>query len=239
MTLWLAPGMNIHRNPLCGRNFEYYSEDPLLTGMCAAADTKGVQSRPGIGTTIKHFAANSQEDNRMFSNAHISERALREIYLKGFEITVKTSQPMSIMSSYNLLNGTHTANHYDLLTSAARDEWGFAGLVMTDWFTSQDPSFMFGAAVHKYPISSSPLCIKAGNDLQMPGCQKNVDDIVEAVEHPEKAGEEALTLGELQACAARILNVIARSSCYEGSAPYGEQFGELLWIGRCERGEKF
>lgn len=239
VTLWLAPGMNIHRNPLCGRNFEYYSEDPLLTGMCAAADTKGVQSRPGIGTTIKHFAANSQEDNRMFSNAHISERALREIYLKGFEITVKTSQPMSIMSSYNLLNGTHTANHYDLLTSAARDEWGFAGLVMTDWFTSQDPSFMFGAAVHKYPISSSPLCIKAGNDLQMPGCQKNVDDIVEAVEHPEKAGEEALTLGELQACAARILNVIARSSCYESSAPYGEQFGELPWIGRCERGEKF
>ena len=175
----------------------------------------------------------------MFSNAHISERALREIYLKGFEITVKTSQPMSIMSSYHLLNGTHTANHYDLLTSAARDEWGFAGLVMTDWFTSQDPSFMFGAAVHKYPISSSPLCIKAGNDLQMPGCQKNVDDIVEAVEHPEKAGEEALTLGELQACAARILNVIARSSCYESSAPYGEQFGELPWIGRCERGEKF
>lgn len=116
---------------------------------------------------------------------------------------------------------------------------GFAGLVMTDWFTSQDPSFMFGAAVHKYPISSSPLCIKAGNDLQMPGCQKNVDDIVEAVKHPEKAGKEALTLGELQACAARILNVIARSSCYEGSAPYGEQFGELPWIGRCERGEKF
>ena len=108
----------------------------------------------------------------MFSNAHISERALREIYLKGFEITVKTSQPMSIMSSYNLLNGTHTANHYDLLTSAARDEWGFAGLVMTDWFTSQDPSFMFGAAVHKYPISSSPLCIKAGNDLQMPAARR-------------------------------------------------------------------
>jgi beta-glucosidase len=122
VTLWLAPGMNIHRNPLCGRNFEYYSEDPLLTGTCAAAITHGIQANAGIGTTVKHYAVNNQEDNRFFSNSHVSERALREIYLKGFEIAIKTSQPMSVMSSYNLLNGIHTANHYDLLTAALRDE---------------------------------------------------------------------------------------------------------------------
>ncbi|HWT75367.1 MAG TPA: glycoside hydrolase family 3 N-terminal domain-containing protein [Mobilitalea sp.] len=234
VTLWLAPGMNIHRNPLCGRNFEYYSEDPLLTGMCAAADTKGVQKFPGIGTTIKHYAVNNQEDNRFFSNSHVSERALREIYLKGFEIAAKTSQPMSVMSSYNLLNGIHTANHYELLTSVLRDEWGFAGFVMSDWFTSQNISFLVGEEEHKYPISSSPLCIKAGNDIQMPGCQQNVDDIVEAVDAKENSVPYPLTLGELQYCALNILKSVRQSSCYEGAKPYREQFGELPWIMKVE-----
>jgi len=230
VTLWLAPGMNIHRNPLCGRNFEYYSEDPLLTGMCAAADTRGIQGHPGIGTTIKHFAANNQEENRFFTNAHVSERSLREIYLKGFEIAVKTAQPMSIMSSYNLLNGFHTANHYDLLTAVLRDEWGFAGFVMTDWFTSQDVSFLSGKGEHKYPISSSVLCIKSGNDLQMPGCQQNVEDIILAVNAEEGTDESVLTLGELQYCALNILRIIKQSACYKGAGSYTKRFRELHWV---------
>ena len=203
--LWLAPALNIHRNPLCGRNFEYYSEDPLVAGKAAAAITRGVQSHKGRGTTIKHFAANSQEDNRYFTNSHIRERAIREIYLKGFEIAVREAQPMSIMTSYNLLNGVHTANSYDLLQAAARDEWGFAGFIMTDWFTSQDqPGFMGG---HKaiYPISASTGCIHAGNDVQMPGCQGNVDDIVEAVRTGKEIDGYRITLADLQQGAANVI----------------------------------
>ena len=207
VTLWLAPGMNIHRNPLCGRNFEYYSEDPVLTGLCAATETKGVQSQKGKGTTIKHFAGNNQEDNRMFTNAHISERALREIYLKGFEIAVKTAQPYAIMTSYNLINGVHSANNYDMLQNIARDEWGFEGLVMTDWYTSQDTTEMgMVSPSGKYSHSSSVQCIKAGNDLQMPGCQQNVDDIVEAVNE----GKE-ITKADLQRCAKHILSVALKT----------------------------
>ena len=118
--LWLAPGMNIHRNPLCGRNFEYYSEDPLVSGMTASAIVRGVQSIAGRGATIKHFACNNQEDYRMGSDSILSERALREIFLKGFEIAVRDAQPMAIMTSYNMINGIHAANHYDLCTKAAR-----------------------------------------------------------------------------------------------------------------------
>lgn len=198
--LWLAPGMNIHRNPLCGRNFEYYSEDPLVAGLCAAADTRGVQKHPGKGTTIKHFALNNQEDNRTFTNAHVTERALREIYLKNFEIAVKESQPMSIMTSYNLINGIHSANNKDLLTTIARCEWGFQGVVMTDWGTTGEDM-----QPHKYSCSSAAGCIKAGNDLTMPGSQKDVDVIVNAVLHPETEKEYPLSLSELQSCAKHIL----------------------------------
>jgi beta-glucosidase-like glycosyl hydrolase len=205
--LWLAPAMNIHRNPLGGRNFEYYSEDPILSGKCAAAITKGVQCYPGQGTTLKHFAANNQEDNRLLNNSHLSERALRELYLKGFEIAVKESKPLAIMTSYNLLNGTHTANHYDLLQSAARDEWGFNGLIMSDWNTSVN---VFGDNKYKYPISSSPMCIQAGNDLQMPGAQENVEDIIKAVDKNGGEMDFPITLGDLQYCALNILKVIVQ-----------------------------
>ena len=208
--LWLAPALNIHRNPLCGRNFEYYSEDPLISGSFAAAMTRGVQKHAGKGTTIKHFAVNNQEDNRYFVNAHVCERAMREIYLKGFEIAVTEAQPLSVMTSYNLLNGVHTANHYELIQSMARDEWGFEGFVMTDWFTSQKVPALTGKFEPKYGISASTGCIAAGNDIQMPGCQKNVDDIVHAVQSGEVIDGYKITLADLQYNAANIIRVIAK-----------------------------
>lgn len=207
--LWLAPALNIHRNPLCGRNFEYYSEDPLLSGRTAAAISRGVQRHPGRGVTIKHFACNNQENNRNFSNSIVSERALREIYLRGFEIAVREAKPLSVMSSYNLVCGIHAANHRALLDTVLRGEWGFDGFVMTDWFTSQDVPAFTGAP-SKYTISSSAGCIVAGNDVQMPGCQKNVDDIVEAVKTASPVDGYTVTLADLQFCAANVLRVIAR-----------------------------
>ena len=214
-----GPAMNTHRSAFAGRNFEYYSEDPLVAGLCAAADTRGIQSHAGIGTSIKHFAANNQEDNRMYVNEHISERAMREIYLKGFEIAVKTAQPMTIMSSYNLVNGVHTANSHDLLTAAARDEWGFAGYVMTDWGTSEDMSGLFAYKYNlKYGHSTSRECVLAGNDLQMPGQKGNRQEIVASV------ADGTLPLGQLQTCAYRILNVVLQSLAYDDCKPYGDQF---------------
>ena len=209
VSLWLAPGMNIQRNPLCGRNFEYYSEDPLLSGECAAADTRGVQKHSGRGTCIKHFALNNLEDNRSHNNSHCSERAIREIYLKGFEIAIEKASPLSLMTSYNLLNGTHTANSYELLTSILRDEWGFDGLVMTDWGTTGGGD-LNPALDSKYGYSDAAGCIKAGNDLIMPGSKEDVDAILSALHEGEAKTEYPLTLAELQACACRILTAVLR-----------------------------
>ena len=197
VTLWLAPGMNIHRNPLCGRNFEYYSEDPYVSGSIAAAMTEGVQSNYGCGTTIKHFACNNQEDNRMGSDSVVSERALRELYLKGFEIAIKEAQPMSIMTSYNLINGVHAANNYDLCTETARNEWGFKGMIMTDWTTTE----------HGDNCTASG-CMRAGNDLVMPGCFGDHDNM-----HRELAAG-TLDMEDLKACIARLVGVIWNSNQY-------------------------
>ena len=206
ITLWLAPGMNIHRNPLCGRNFEYYSEDPLVSGMIAAAITAGVQTVPGVGTTIKHYACNNQEENRRGVSSIVSERALREIYLKGFEIAVKASRPMAIMTSYNKVNGVHTANSYDLCTVAARKEWGFTGIIMTDWTTTN----VNGG-------SSAAKCIECGNDLVMPGTVSDMKEIIGAVRK-----EDALSLDQslLDQCAERMLRIILASNAFEGAESY-------------------
>lgn len=208
--IWLAPALNIHRNPLCGRNFEYFSEDPVVSGLAAAAITRGVQKHTGKGVTIKHFAANNAEDNRYFSNSHVSERALREIYLKGFEIAVKLSQPLSVMTSYNLINGIHTANSYDLLQAVLRDEWGFSGFVMTDWYTTQELPELAERVKAIYPSSSSAGAVFAGNDLQMPGCMKNITDIIEAVTDGKELDGYNITLADLQQAAANIIRAVLR-----------------------------
>lgn len=174
--LWLAPALNIHRSILCGRNFEYYSEDPLVSGMMAAAITCGVQSHKGCGTTIKHYVANNQEYNRTQNNSMMSERALREIYLKGFGICIEKSQPKAVMTSYNLLNGIHTSESRALIEDVLRCEYGFLGLVMTDWVINGYEA----EKDCKYPVAHAENVIMAGGDFFMPGTKLDYNEVVKA-----------------------------------------------------------
>ena len=214
--LWLAPAFNLHRSVLCGRNFEYLSEDPLLAGRIAAAITHGVQSHPGRGVTIKHLACNNQETNRLNSNSRVSPRALRDLYLRAFEICVRQARPAAVMTSYNLINGVHTSESAQLLEVILRREWGFDGLVMTDWVVDG-----MTRSDMKHPRATAAATIKAGNELFMPGGETDREDLLAALERgsagrgtgDRSAAEDggvSLTRGELEKRAARVIRAAWR-----------------------------
>ncbi len=194
----LGPGMNLHRNPLCGRNFEYYSEDPVVTGWIGTAMINGIQSQ-GVGVSAKHFAGNSQETNRTGLDERISQRALRELYLKGFEIAVRNAKPWTVMSSYNKINGVYSQNNKEMLTDILRKEWGFKGIVMTDWIGKRKDLPTFTE-------------IQAQNDLLMPGYPAQVKDIIEAVQNGK------LDIKDVNRCVRNMLEYIVKTPHFKGYA---------------------
>ena len=196
--VWLAPALNIHRNILCGRNFEYYSEDPLISGKMAAAMCRGVQSHKNRGVTIKHFACNNQELNRLNNSSILSERVMREIYLKGFKIAIEEGKPIALMTSYNLINGVHSSQRRDLVTDVLRSEWGFNGLVMSDWYVSEEVPNQ----VSIHPAQTASYNIKAGNELQMWGRKKDYEVVLKAVK------DGLVTRDELLQTASKVYETI-------------------------------
>jgi len=196
---WLSPGINIHRHPLGGRNYEYYSEDPYLTGKLAAALVRGVQSLPGCYATIKHFVANEREQDRSYSDSRVDERALREIYLRPFEIAVRESGAKAVMTSYNKVNGVYPANSHELCTGVLREEWGFDGVVMTDWVSTSRKR------------GDAAVCMSAGNDLVQPGGPSTRRRIAQGLR------EGLITEADLDRCAARVLrHVLEHSRAHAG-----------------------
>jgi beta-glucosidase len=190
--------MNIHRNILCGRNFEYFSEDPLVSGKIAAALVRGVQSFKNKGATVKHFAGNNQEFNRLNSNSKMSERALREIYLKGFKIALQESNPKALMTSYNLINGIHPSENELFLIDVLRSEWKYEGLVMTDWTHTGRIHFL----ASKNPPQYAFEIIKGGNNLMMPGDKNDYNELI------EKLNDKLLTRDDLLRCASKVYETI-------------------------------